>query len=61
MSNTNDFDGSAAKDIIWITITRVEERIKILEEKEARWLETDKRMQVYAESVAQKIVLDVGM
>lgn len=60
-NNNAEFNISEVKDTFISTITKIEERIKLLEEKEAHWMEIDKKMQQHADSYAKKIVLDVGM
>lgn len=54
-------DVGELKDVFGSVVAKVEERIKVLEEKEAHWAQLTKQMEEHAETASQKIVLDIGM
>lgn len=63
-NNTNNAIGDDVKELKGVfgsVVSKVEERIKVLEEKEAHWEKLNKQMDEHAETASQKIVLDIGM
>jgi len=64
-NNSNDKNMSGAnvgelKKVFESVVAQVEERIKVLDEKEAHWSEMVKQMETHSETASQKIVLDIG-